>query len=120
MKNRCYNKNVIQYKDYGGRGIRVCEKWKNDFISFYNDVGEPPEDMSLDRIDNNGNYEPSNVKWSTIKEQTRNRRSNRKIDGVCISDISIGLGGSHSLVAKRIKRGWSIKKSITLKSNADK
>lgn len=120
MKNRCGNRNTPQYKCYGGRGITVCDNWKNSFISFYNDVGDPPEGTSLDRINNDGNYEPGNVKWSTQKEQTRNRRSNRKIGDVCITDISKNLGGGHGLVTKRLKRGWSIEKATTLKSNANK
>lgn len=120
MKNRCYNKNTIQYKNYGGRGIKVCDKWLNDFNSFYNDVGEAPLGRSLDRINNDGNYEPKNVKWSTSIEQGRNKSTNRKINGVCISEISKSLGGGHSLVTKRLKRGWDIQRAITEKTHASK
>ena len=87
-------------------------------MSFYNVVGDVPDGKSIDRIDNNGNYEPENVKWSTINEQNRNRRSNRKINGVCITDISRSLGGGNGLVGKRLKRGWSLEKAITEKSYA--
>ena len=116
MKNRCGNPKATGYLLYGGRGITVCDEWKNIFKSFYNDVGDAPKDKSIDRIDNDGNYEPRNVKWSTKKEQAGNRRSNRRINGVLISDISIGLGGANSLVAKRIKRGWSIERATTEKT----
>jgi len=118
MKNRCYNKNTIQYNNYGGRGIEVCDDWKNSFMSFYNDVGEAPADKSIDRINNDGNYEPNNVKWSTSKQQCQNKGNNRKINGVCISEISKSLGGGHSLVAKRLKRGWSVDRAINEKTNA--
>lgn len=75
MKQRCFNPNNKRYKDYGGRGIKVCDEWVNDFKSFYNYIGErPSSNHSLDRIDNNGNYEPGNVRWSTYEEQNNNRR----------------------------------------------
>ncbi len=78
MKNRCYNKKIKWYHNYGGRGIEVCDEWKNDFDAFYKHVGEAPLDKTFDRIDNNGNYEPGNVKWSTPKEQAQNRRKCKK------------------------------------------
>lgn len=78
MLTRCYNPNREKYKDYGGRGIIVCEKWKK-FEFFYEDIGLPPNNiMSLGRIDNNGNYEPSNCEWQSAKEQRENTRP-RKI-----------------------------------------
>ena len=74
MKQRCYNPNNIIYHRYGGRGIKICERWLNSFEAFYEDVGPAPSsEHSIDRIDNNGNYEPSNVKWSTQFEQAHNR-----------------------------------------------
>jgi len=119
MKHRCYNKKARQYKDYGGRGISVCDEWRDSFIDFFNAVGAVPNGKSLDRIDNDGNYEPSNVKWSTHKEQSRNRRSNHKINGIHISDIDKSLGGRGGLISKRLKRGWTLKRAITKKSNAN-
>lgn len=73
MRLRCYNKNSTSYKWYGARGIKVCKKWES-FDSFYKDMGERPKGMTLDRIDSNKNYEPSNCKWSTPSEQALNRR----------------------------------------------
>lgn len=78
MKSRCYDKNHHAYKDYGGRGISVCDKWFASFVTFYKDMGKRPEGMTLDRINNDGDYESSNCKWSTASEQARNRRTRIK------------------------------------------
>jgi hypothetical protein len=81
MIHRCYHKNNIGYHRYGGRGIRVCDEWKNDFLSFYNYMSSFKEiddiRYSMDRIDNDGNYEPGNIKMSTQKEQCENRRTRK-------------------------------------------
>lgn len=75
MKSRCMNANDKRYRDYGGRGIKICERWISSFESFLLDVGKKPSPIhSIDRIDNDGNYCPENVKWSTPKEQANNRK----------------------------------------------
>ena len=79
MRSRCYNKNNEKYRIYGARGITVCDRWNNSFEFFLNDMGSKPDGMSIDRIDNNGNYEPNNCKWSTAKEQANNTRTNHYI-----------------------------------------
>ena len=75
MKERCYNENHQAYGSYGGRGIKVCDRWLNNFANFVNDMGEKPEGTTLDRINNNEGYTPSNCRWATLKQQSRNRRS---------------------------------------------
>lgn len=74
MKSRCLNPNVIGYKNYGGRAITICERWKNSFAAFSSDMGRAPKGASLDRRDNDKGYFPDNCRWGTAKEQTRNRR----------------------------------------------
>lgn len=78
MIQRCTNPNAKNYKWYGARGISVCERWLNSFEAFAADMGERPDGLSIDRIDNDGNYEPGNVKWSTQSEQVRNSRSRKR------------------------------------------
>ncbi len=79
MKNRCTRKSDKQWKDYGGKGIKVCEKWMK-FSGFLEDMGLRPDNCTLDRIDNNGNYFLENCRWAGIKDQRRNRSDNRIVE----------------------------------------
>ena len=74
MRYRCNNPNNHAYKDYGGRGIKVCDRWNNSFLNFYKDMGDKPEGMSIDRVNNNGDYSLDNCRWANKQTQQRNQR----------------------------------------------
>lgn len=110
IKTRCTNSKSWSYKNYGGRGIVVCDRWKTSFLSFYSDMGpRPSKDHSIERIDNSGNYEKSNCKWATSLEQGKNKRNNVKINinGVVKTQAewSRESGVSSCLISARIKAG---------------
>jgi hypothetical protein len=89
MKKRCYNPSSNRYKDYGGRGIVVCDRWRDSFENFIADMGRMPTDKrySIDRIDNNGNYEPSNCRWATYLQQAKTNRGCCKPGECRINDV---------------------------------
>ena len=116
MLTRCENPNMHAYHLYGGRGIKVCEAW-HDFEQFYADMGPCPEGHSLDRIDNNRNYEPDNCRWATAKQQGRNRNDNVEItfqgETRCVAGWAEKLGMRDSTLRERLNRGWTIKEALT-------
>lgn len=117
MKTRCYNKKSSKYHRYGGRGITVCASW-HDYKNFLEDMGEKPNGTSLDRIDNNGNYEPDNCRWATATEQSDNRSVSKiiTIDGVgnTLRRWAIKYGLKPSTVSQRIYvYGWNIERALT-------
>ena len=116
MKQRCNNPNLKNYKNYGGRGIKVCDEWINSFESFYEwsmQNGYSPE-LSIDRIDNNGNYCPENCRWTTRYNQSRNRRNNHYItfnnDTKIITDWAIFFNINPKNISSRISQGQDIQK----------
>jgi len=111
MLSRCRSLSHKNYATYGGRGIKVCERWLS-FENFLSDMGNPPAGHTLDRIDNNGNYEPSNCRWATRKEQAENRNATTWItingDKMCLNDWSRWVGLYHGVIRHRkYKLGWS-------------
>lgn len=118
MWARCTNPGTSHFESWGGRGIKVCEEWR-DFSVFLSDVGPRPSiSHSIDRWPNlNGNYEPGNVRWATPEEQSRNRRDRKRIsfDGkeLLACEWEIETGTPASVITKRIARGWSAELAIT-------
>lgn len=80
MRQRCNDVDDKDYANYGGRGITVCERWNNSFAAFFQDMGERPEGHTIDRINNNGNYEPGNCRWAKVKTQSNNTRKNYYVE----------------------------------------
>ena len=119
MKDRCFNKNSNAFKDYGLRGITVTQPWVESFEAFFAEVGRRPSPRhTLGRIDNNGNYEPGNVRWETMSEQARNRRSSRHItcNGVTrlLVEWSQATGLKRNTITRRIDvYGWSVARALT-------
>ena len=127
IKDRCYNPKTKCYKRYGGRGITMCDEWKNDFKTFYvwavaNGYKEEilpngRNKWTIDRIDTNGNYEPSNCRWITIKEQSRNTRKNKLIEfngeKHTLSEWTEILNLPYSRIYKRLSDGWSVERAFT-------
>lgn len=118
MKARCENPNNRKYALYGGRAIKICERWR-EFANFVEDMGYAPSDKhSIDRIDNNGNYCPSNCKWSDQKTQINNRRNTSFIEykgeRLCTSDWSARTGVPIKNIAIRIRMGWDVERALFL------
>lgn len=114
MKGRCENK---KNKDYGGRGIRVCKRWRESFAAFLEDMGKRPSPIhQLDRRDNDGNYEPGNCRWVTKKKNCRNTRRNRKLTYKgktrTIADWSERTGLQWTLIRNRLDENWSVVQAL--------
>ena len=120
MLNRCNNPKQENYPRYGGRGIRVCRKWSSSYLEFLLDMGRMPGvGYSIDRIDNDGDYEPGNCRWATRTEQQNNRRNTvRILDGALLlspMEWSRMVGIPGRTILRRIKAGWTIRDALTLK-----
>lgn len=118
MIGRCHNPESKQYKNYGARGIIVCDDWRESYLSFLSHIGRrPSESHSIGRIDNDGNYEPGNVRWETVEQQRNNTRANVFIefDGITMTcaqwDSKLGLPKGMTL--GRVNRGWSVERALT-------
>lgn len=120
MKKRCYLNSHIHYLNYGGRGIEVCEEWKNNFMSFYNwaiDNGYK-DDLTIDRIDSDKNYCPENCRWITYKQQANNKRNNHFVEykgkKYTISQLAEEKNIKYDILLYRINKGWDLEDAINL------
>lgn len=125
IKQRCRNPNDPYFALYGGRGIEMCDRWFHSFELFLEDMGPRPSDCTIDRIDNDGNYEPANCRWATRKEQGNNRRTNRFIEFngevKTVSQWAEQLGVKPGCLRARLgELNWSVEKALTTPIDAVK
>ncbi len=124
IKARCLNPNATGYERWGGRGITVCSKWRDSFENFLSDMGrKPSKNHTIERVDNDGNYEPSNCVWATRKEQALNRRSNLVVNGKrttlaeCANRIGISVAGLWNRI---YTLGWDLQRALTEELHVEK
>jgi hypothetical protein len=118
MIQRCHNPNHDKHRIYGARGICVCERWRRSFVAFLEDVGpRPHKGLQLDRINNDGNYEPGNVRWTTPMANCRNSRNAKPVKAFgrerCMAEWCAEFNMVHGTVTARIKRGWTPERALT-------
>jgi hypothetical protein len=120
MLERCYKEDHAQYDDYGGRGIKVCDRWLSSYDAFESDMGTRPSGLSLDRIDNDKGYFPENCHWATQVQQIRNRRNTRFLvhngKRLTVSEWAELTGLSYQIIMGRLRLGWSVKETLTTPS----
>ena len=119
IKRRCFKEYDSRYSSYGGRGITMCKEWASSYEAFLNDMGLPPTiEHQIDRIDNDGDYEPSNCRWTTRVQNSRNKRNSKFItaNGVTMTQAEWAekTGIKREAIAMRIRRGWSAEKALGL------
>jgi len=117
IKDRCYLKTSKSYPRYGGRGISMCKEWRTSFLEFLNHIGlSPSPKLQVERKNNSGNYEPGNVVWATVRQQSRNRRTNVFSEFMgrtqCAKDWAHEIGVPYYTVIRKINAGWSVGRII--------
>jgi hypothetical protein len=121
MRYRCFNPDNINYARYGGRGITVCDRWKNNYDAFVEDMGLRPEGTSIDRIDNNGNYEPANCRWAANDLQTRNKSNNVRhntdfVEVDLVKEAKINLTTFRSRIASGVSLKEALNRPVQIKA----
>ena len=116
MIQRCTNPKTVHYDRYGGRGIKVCDRWLNSYVDFLADMGRCPAGMEIERIDNDGNYEPGNCCWATRKAQNRNTSLCRLLtfrgQSLAVAEWAEILGINHRTIMSRLNMGWSEERAL--------
>lgn len=116
LRGRCVNPTDPAWKDYGGRGITICDRWRDSFESFLDDMGERPDGLTIERVDNNRGYEPGNCVWADRKAQARNRRSNRVVEwrgeSLPVAAWAERTGLSSGVIISRLNRGWDVERVL--------
>lgn len=122
MKSRCTNPNATAYHNYGGRGIKVCDRWLT-YANFINDMGRRPTPQhTIDRINNDGDYEPSNCRWATCSEQNRNRRMlrlEREGKKLSVRELASAFGVCVNTIRYRMKAGWTVEQIASTPAHKD-
>lgn len=115
-RTRCHDRTAASYRDYGGRGIRMCARWRRSYACFLADMGPRPNGLQLDRIDNDGPYAPGNCRWATRIEQAGNKRNSRLItfrgETFCVSEWERRRGFPRKTVLGRLRLGWSVARAL--------
>lgn len=118
MKKRCGNSKSKAYHNYGGRGIKVCDRWLESFENFFEDVGPRPEGLTLDRIDNDLGYFKENCRWASYKDQANNTRTNKFVEfngkTLSVSQWERELGFVSGTVKQRLYSGWPVERALTV------
>lgn len=117
MRSRCHRPSSRGFKDYGGRGITVCDRWRQSFVAFHEDMGPRPSPQhTIERIDNNRGYEPDNCRWATKDEQQHNTRQNRLVTynglTLCVAEWAGRLGIKAATLCARLDAGWPVEKAF--------
>lgn len=122
-KQRCFNPNAPGFENYGGRGISMCDEWRDDFTAFLSYMGPRPSGSSLDRIDNNLGYQPGNCRWATPRQQLNNTRQNRVVthkgERHTITEWSRLTGINVTTLRDRLKKNWPIEKVFTVRHRGE-
>jgi len=113
MIGRCYRVSHPAFKYYGGRGITVCDRWREDYWNFLSDMGECPEGLWLDRKDGTKGYEPGNCRWVTPKESAMNRKQRSQVPG-SMRQLARAAGVAYGRVVQRVRMGWSLDKALSV------